>query len=566
MNISDIILKRPFQVRNADEFADQNILELFVDPTVGVAGPFDYNNEIIKGKMGTGKTMYLRANLIYYLSILVPQMIEQDTIILPLYIKLSDYQNLNKPEEIYDKILIRLIHEMLSTCDRLQSANELVKLHTGIRSNLFGLWFSKMPQKSIQDKLNKLSAEEYIEQVTSELNAQGTFGNNFVKACGAYGKKEFTELKMKERPQISDVSAAYENLLRPINAKVLILFDEVGSINKCFFEEHGGSSYFETLMNQLRTLDYVRTKIAIYPHTFADILTETRYGDVVILEDDIYTKRGYDIFLLKMISIAEKYLSATADKEVIVEDIFELDKDNMELFEQIIYASDGNMRRLVQLLDATLDECYRRCSANEKPNINDVLSAINRQALQMRSLYYGDDLDFLQTLANVCKKRKAYQFRFPNRSPLLLKYTNKSSEYNIIKINEIGTGRRGTIYAFDYSFCIYSDIPTHYQFDSERIARTRSRMEGDWITTVTTITDELLVQAKLPGKVDGTINYLNAERTAGFISDENRDDIFFTSESILESCRKTVLTKGRHVRFFPFALEKSITACEIEIL
>lgn len=42
MNISELILKKPFQVRNADEFADQNILEIFVDPTSGVAGPLDY--------------------------------------------------------------------------------------------------------------------------------------------------------------------------------------------------------------------------------------------------------------------------------------------------------------------------------------------------------------------------------------------------------------------------------------------------------------------------------------------------------------------------------------------
>ena len=87
MKIADLILMRPFQTRNADEFLDENILELFVDPTNGVAGPFDYCNEMIKGKMGTGKTMYLRANYTYYLSILVPQMMESTSIILPLYIK-----------------------------------------------------------------------------------------------------------------------------------------------------------------------------------------------------------------------------------------------------------------------------------------------------------------------------------------------------------------------------------------------------------------------------------------------------------------------------------------------
>lgn len=131
-DITKLILSRPFQTRNADEFQDENILELFVDPTSGVAGPFDYCNEIIKGKMGTGKTMYLRANYIYYLSILVPQMIDRSDLTLPLYIKLSDFQNLVEPEKIYNEILIRLIHEIVNTCEKLQSANELVKLHLHI--------------------------------------------------------------------------------------------------------------------------------------------------------------------------------------------------------------------------------------------------------------------------------------------------------------------------------------------------------------------------------------------------------------------------------------------------
>jgi len=53
---------RPFKVRNADEFDLNNVLDLFIDPTDGLSSPFDYENSIIKGRMGSGKTMYLRAN------------------------------------------------------------------------------------------------------------------------------------------------------------------------------------------------------------------------------------------------------------------------------------------------------------------------------------------------------------------------------------------------------------------------------------------------------------------------------------------------------------------------
>ena len=196
-NLSNIVLKRPFQIRNADEFTDQDILEIFVDPTVGVSGPFDYGNQIIKGKMGSGKTMYLRANYIYYLSTLVPQLIEQRSVILPIYIKLSDFQNIHNGNEIYNTILIKLIQEILVTCNKLQSAEELVKLHMGIKNNYFDVWFNRRSQKEIIDKLNKLTSEEYIEQVSTELNTSGTIGNSLIKACGAYEKKNFADCKMK---------------------------------------------------------------------------------------------------------------------------------------------------------------------------------------------------------------------------------------------------------------------------------------------------------------------------------------------------------------------------------
>lgn len=566
MNIAQVILSLPFKTRNADEFVDENVLSLFVDPTDGVAGPFDYRNEIIKGKMGTGKTMYLRANYIYHLSILVPQMIEREPLILPLYIKLSDFQNLHEPGKIYDQIIIRLIQEILNTCEKLQSANELVNLHNGFQNNVVGMWFNRVSQNAIVEKLNEITAEEYTRQVSTELSTQGTVGHNFLTACTQYEKTNFIELKKKEDPQIADFVFAYETLLRQIDCKLLILLDEVGSIDKSFFEEHGGASFFETLMNQLRTLDFVRTKIAVYPNTFADVLTETRYGDVILLEDDIYSPDGYKAFLNKTISIVEKYVGVVASDFESIESLFAVDKSNMQMLEQIIYASDGNMRRLVQLLDATLNECYKRCEGKERAVLADALAAIKNQARQMEQLYFGTDLDFLRTLTAVCKKRSAYRFIFPKKSPILLKYINKSSEYNILKIKEVGTGRRGTTYWFDYSYCVYADIPTHYQFNSERIARSRSNVEGDWITTVTRITDELLVQANLPGKVDGSIYYVNAQKTFGFISDGSRDDYFFMTGSIIESDRDAQLMCGRKVRFSPVTFNNTVSAYEIELL
>ena len=47
--LSQIYYSRPFRTRNADEFDLENILDLFIDPTDGLIGPFDFANVIVKG-------------------------------------------------------------------------------------------------------------------------------------------------------------------------------------------------------------------------------------------------------------------------------------------------------------------------------------------------------------------------------------------------------------------------------------------------------------------------------------------------------------------------------------
>ena len=105
-----IFKERPFKVRNADEYDITNILNLFVSPTEGLTTPFDYENTIIKGRMGSGKTMYLRANHAYYLSVLVPSLIDQEEeLILPVFIRLNDFQHISRPEDIYRAIIIKIV-------------------------------------------------------------------------------------------------------------------------------------------------------------------------------------------------------------------------------------------------------------------------------------------------------------------------------------------------------------------------------------------------------------------------------------------------------------------------
>lgn len=153
-------------------------MDLFVDPTSGLIGPFDFTNTIIKGKMGSGKTMYLRANYAYHLYTLVPCLNEGSQIILPVYIKLSDFQNLRKPEAIYEEILKKLIKEIIGVVNHLQSAEELSRLHTGAMT-LNESWSRNEDLNDIVEDLKRLNADSYAQCVKSSLDEGGTVANNF---------------------------------------------------------------------------------------------------------------------------------------------------------------------------------------------------------------------------------------------------------------------------------------------------------------------------------------------------------------------------------------------------
>ena len=185
--LKDIYLSRPFSTRNADEYDLENILDLFIDPTDGLVGPFDFSNSIVKGKMGSGKTMYLRANYAYYLYTVVPCLLDESDIILPVYIKLSDFQNIHNAEQIYYAIIIKIIEEIVSIMDHLKSADELARLHKGAHS-IDGLWTTDSILSEILEKLKSYTCEEYVKTVSHNLSYGGSIAANYAKLCSDYSK------------------------------------------------------------------------------------------------------------------------------------------------------------------------------------------------------------------------------------------------------------------------------------------------------------------------------------------------------------------------------------------
>lgn len=567
MNMEDLFKSRPFKTRNADEFDLSSILNLYVNPISGLNTPFDYENTIVKGRMGSGKTMYLRANYAFYLYGIVPSLLDPESeVILPVFIRLSDFQHLQEPSDIYRAIIIKIIEELTSIYLHLEDQKRLAEIHNGFRYLTDDMYSAHKLSTSMK-QLAKLGSEEYIERVSSELGVKGGVKSKFLELSSEWKGTEFSEIKKKPNPGIKDIEECYKNLLEGQTGKIILLIDEAGSLDRKFFQNDEGSAFFEILMNQFRTSSFVRTKIAVYPNSYSDMLTETRYGDAVRLEESISTERGYLRYRDNVLSLIGNYLNPESHKEIKYKatDVFELSESQYgDCLEQLLYASQGNMRRLIQLLDSTLNITYREDPNNLKVTKGISFEVLKEHAEDIESLFNTQEKEFLENIISVCKARGAYKFKFPNMSPILYKYTSKSREYNLVNIEELGSGRRGTVYSFDYAYSVLRDLPTHYIKGTEKQNKERSLENGTWISRVAQISEELIEQAALPGKIEGDISFLHED--AGFIHCDTGNRYFFQDSNIIDSDRNKTKVVGKRVRFYPATFNDSRTASSVEIL
>ncbi|MCG3149373.1 MAG: hypothetical protein PCFJNLEI_02833 [Verrucomicrobiae bacterium] len=496
---------RPFKTRNAEEFELNQVLDLFVDPAEGARNPFEFENVIVKGRQGSGKTMYLRANLAYHSYSIVPSLLGGQPPTLPVLLRLSDFQHIRNPEEIYREVVISIVDELANSFLQLLNAQRVAQLHLGMQSlpaNLLDVGKIAAARRA----LVLLRADEYEETITRELGTTAAIKCKPIELAGKLKTEGVLGVKKKAKPGVADIRDAFNFLLGNSGGSILLLIDEAGQLDESFFRTNAGSSLFETLMNQLRTQEYIRTKIAVYPHSYSDTLTETRYGDLLLLTDPIRSDVGYKRFRGKTLNIIQNYLSVSAGEPTVASQIFDTDgsPDGVgDCLEQIIYGSDGNIRRLMLILDLAMEIAHAEHGGKGRVTIANAFGALVRQSEAMEILFSEEELGFLEDVVKLCKSRSCYKFQFPKMTPLLTKYCEKSNEHNILKVNEIGTGRRPTTYEFDYAFCIHRDIPTHCIPGTERVDKNRSFQTGAWITRKTNISKDLAARAKPVAKQEG---------------------------------------------------------------
>lgn len=565
--MEELFRSRPFKIRNADEYEISTILSLFVNPISGLASPYDYENTIIKGRMGSGKTMYLRANYAYYLFGMVASLLDQDDgIVLPIMIKLSDFQHLSHPNEIYKAIIIKIIEEMTSVYLTLENAKNLAALHKGLKHVPDEFLLASSLSNSMRH-LARLGSEEYIERVSRDFGLNGGIKPKFFQVSAEMKTSSLVEIKRKPNPGMKDIEESYNNLLSSQNGKILLLIDEAGSLDKSFFISNSAStSFFEIIMNQFRTAPFIRTKIAVYPNSYSDLLTETRYGDAIVLEESVETMELYKQFRQRVIKLIENYLnpSQSGQDEIKVSDVFEVSRKDIygDSIEQLMYASGGNIRRLIQLLDVAMDTAYMANGSACVVTKQHVLDALKRHANSAISSLKERELDLLETLASVCKSRSSFKFTYPNVS--LYNLTGRSQEYNLINVVELGVGRRASTYSFDYSYCVLKDIPTHRMKDTESVYSERSLDSGRWLARVANVSKDVIANAELQGKIEGVVDYVRGD--VGFVTTDDGERLFFRKADVIESDTRKPILLNKRLRFFPENMDDIRIARLIEVL
>ncbi len=562
----DIFAVRPFKVRNAEDFELSMILDVFVSPLGDARSPFDYENSIVKGAMGSGKSIFLKANYAYYLYSIFPCLMSQQRVILPVLIRLSDFQHLKEPHEIYSSVILQVMRELAALYKHLESAERLLKLHMGMQS-LPRMIMEPSQVGSVLNDVLQMSAVEYKETITKELGLKGGVTHKFMEAAADFRRTAVQEVVQKRNPGIGDVHEAYRRLLGDFDGAILLLIDEAGSLDKSFFREGDRTSLFETLMNQFRTAEYLRTKIAVYPNSYSDILVETRYGDIVALTENVVDEIGYFRFRERALSVMDKYIQAASERRLKAHDVFNINMSPSAVgdpLEQIIYASGGNMRRLLHILDQCMLEAAALHNGRARVEMDHVMTALKKHSSGSEAMHVGLDRDFLDVLANTCRSRSTHRFQFPYKSPILAKYLDRSEEHNVLTISSAGSGRRGTTYQFDYAFCLHHDIPTHYIKDTEKIDKLRSRQTGVWITRVAQISEQVIEHAKIPGKVEGVLEFVKGDRA--FVKGDDGQDYYVARENVIEADRAKGIVEGKRIRYYPVRYDGAQIALAVEIL
>ena len=469
--ISKFNIKRnPFTFSNAEKISTNQILKLFVasegrnKSAVRLTG-----DAIIRGSRGSGKTMLLR-----YLNILGNILID-------------DNIKIKKVSESFP-VLVNL--SLIHGSEWKSQVNSLIK---SAEKLIFESVITALERKN--NEINSMEFKSALFRVKQKLNV----------------------LANQEGSDIWKLGVAVKENMSSYFTHILLLIDEVAPVfPREFFSDSDNG--FQRWMNSIRNSGPFFTRIAVYPNDISDILNEDRFGSIVNLDYNVKNIDDYLAYRDYCIELVNKYLNLVSIDRLnpakisnIIDTTSALENDCLE---QLIYASDGSSRRFTNLMDKCLTSTkYVEGKVFNKEDIIDIIKEFSSNLLESYNL---SERELAQSIAKVCKRQITYRFRLPGLTNLVSSLHAKNEELNIVKLAEVGLGRRGTTYEFTYPYCLLMDIQTHYLKETRKVCASRDSATGEWISQVTTIPKD-------------QVEYLNKEsRLVGIITEKDDDLVVIT--------------------------------------
>jgi hypothetical protein len=134
---------------------------------------------------------------------------DESSPIIPVSIKLNDFQHMTESSEIYRGIIVGIIEGLIKAYKAIQSSDRMCKIHQGIQS-LPDVYTSSPKLPAMFGRLIKLTSSEYTETIRSQLGADGAIKPSFIEASLKYEREHITEIKSKISPGIVDIHKAYD--------------------------------------------------------------------------------------------------------------------------------------------------------------------------------------------------------------------------------------------------------------------------------------------------------------------------------------------------------------------
>jgi cold shock CspA family protein len=404
-----------------------------------------------------------------------------------------------------------------------------------------------------------LSADAVTKRVSDVFKTEGSVGSDWLKGLSAaYEKTYETELVKKPNPGILDLEQIFQSSFSNICDRLLILIDEVDRLPNIAFAKSKDEPYsvYETLFNQLRTSNFLFYKVAVYPNTESSnqvegsrIGTRIKLGFNIKDEDEFASARDFSYRILK------SYLSFCTKKNIDPAKYFMLKyikepkkyskrvkrvdhQKYGDALEQLVFGSNGVVRRLIKLAGDSMIEAIKKERQELIVTKYDVFDAMRIFGKELIERLQETERVLVDRVSYYCLSQKVFRFRVPGSEERFYSIYDRAKQDNLLN-PILDQDRRGLnyIFEFDYCFCLYRNIPTHYFLNAEIVNKSRSVVNGKWIVSPTDIPSSII---NLDAKMEGTILKYDPSKGWGFISYLPNQNLFFHKVNVVDLSNKTI--------------------------